>query len=78
MVFDFLLKDEDAGFNKAIGKYWEKEISLRYFPTNESNKENSLYCINCHSKNVQINMNDSKLSLDCKDCGFTKDYTSEN
>lgn len=78
MVFDFLLKDEDAGFNKAIGKYWEKEISPRYFPTNESNKENSLYCINCHSKNVQINMNDSKLSLDCKDCGLKKDYTSEN
>ncbi|KRG32458.1 MULTISPECIES: hypothetical protein [unclassified Psychrobacter] len=78
MVFDFLLNGEDAGFNKAIGKYWEQEISPKYFPTNESNKENNLYCIKCNSKNVQINMIDSKLSLDCKDCGFKKGYTSEN
>lgn len=78
MAFDFILKSEDAGFNKAIGKYWEQEILPKYFPINRSKKESILYCIKCHSKNVQIHMDDSKLLLTCKKCRFTRCYIAKN
>lgn len=78
IIFDFLLKDEDAGFKKPIGKYWQQELIPKYFSFEEEAHESTLHCIECNSKNVKINMNGSKLSLDCEDCGFKKDYISEN
>ena len=79
IIFDFLLQDEDAGFNKAIGRYWEQEVRTKYFASEDNPDDiTTPSCINCGSVNIKINIEDSKLLLDCKDCGVKKEYLADN
>lgn len=77
IVFDFLLKSEDAGFNKAIGRYWQQEVYPKYFANLNSSKGSNLYCTECGSTNLQVSMHDSQLSTHCRDCGFNREYIAD-
>lgn len=77
ILFDFVLQDEDAGFTKAIGKYWSEELYPRYFFQEELENSNSLYCLDCGSTLIDIVMEDAVLKAKCKSCGITKEYISQ-
>ncbi|WP_319784183.1 hypothetical protein [Oceanisphaera sp. IT1-181] len=55
ILYDFLLKDENAGFSKAPGKYWEEELYPMFF-SGASPQASSLCCSRCGTTSVVIKM----------------------
>src|SRR5699024_3036719 len=75
VFFDFFLQDEDAGFHKSPGKYWEKELHPRYLYESEADSESELFCHQCCSEKLTLQMVNDVLEINCNDCGSSKQFT---
>lgn len=77
VFYDFVLKDEDAGFNKAPGKHWEQDIFPRHFCSSDGNDKDKLTCNECSSTAVEAKMSESGIEIHCEDCGSIRKFTAE-
>ncbi|MER0107693.1 hypothetical protein ABQG55_03225 [Aeromonas dhakensis] len=77
IFYDFFLHDEDAGFVKSPGKYWEQVLFPRNFCRLDGNEEAKLACKDCNSSSVEVKMNRSGIELHCQDCGSICKFTLE-
>ncbi|MBL0451336.1 hypothetical protein [Aeromonas caviae] len=66
VFYDFFLRDKDAGFVKAPGKYWEQELYPQRFSSRESGNipescdDNIFFCNDCGSNTVKTKMRKMK------------------
>ncbi len=74
IFYDFFLQDEDAGFHKSPGKYWEQELHPRYFCASDAGRESELCCSHCKSENLTVQMVNDVLEVNCKDCGSIEQF----
>lgn len=77
VFYDFFLHDEDAGFVKSPGKYWEQELFPRHFCSFDGNENDELACKDCNSSSVEVKMNNGRIEVHCQDCGSICKFTLE-
>jgi hypothetical protein len=82
VFFDLILRDENAGFTKAPGLHWQKDLSPILTQTDESilkseGLADSLFCHECSSSEVEIVMNESQINLNCRACGTVQKFTAD-
>lgn len=75
VLFDLLLEDEDAGFTKSPGLYWENELAPAMTPSEDDAPQlDGLSCLECSSKTVKAGMDSKRVTLTCHDCGAVQEF----
>jgi hypothetical protein len=71
VLYDVLLKDEDAGFSNCIHQYWRTKIKAKREMSDLGNQMLGIRCRECKSKNIEVGMNKQNIEIVCQDCGVT-------
>lgn len=75
---DLLLQDDDAGFYKSPGKYWEQELYPKHFSSYKEKVDNSaVRCKECESPDVSVRMEDGNIQTECSACGAISEYLNK-
>lgn len=70
VLFDYILKEPDACFEKSFSSFWDQHIYPQHFADIDSEDERDPYCPECGSLSVKPKVVNHNVKFICHDCEY--------